>query len=58
VSGALPIVVCAPLQLPDAVQLVAPIVDQVSVAEPPRGMDGADNARIGTTSEVSAWMNP
>jgi len=58
VSVWVPLVVCAPLQLPDAVQPVASIDDQVSVAEPPRGMDGADNVRIGTTSAVSAWMKP
>ena len=58
VSGTLPLVGCAPLQLPDAVQLAASIADQVSVAEPLRGIDGADNVRIGTTSAVSAWMNP
>ena len=58
VSVVLPLVVCAPLQLPEAVQLVASIDDQVSTDESPSGMDGADNVRIGTTSAVSAWMNP
>ena len=59
VSVVLPLVVCTPLQLPDAVQvLVASIADQLSVAEPPSGMEAADKDRIGTTSAVSAWMNP
>jgi hypothetical protein len=58
VSVVLPLAICAPLQLPDALQPVASIADQVSTAEPPSGMDGADNDRVGTTSAVSAWMNP
>lgn len=58
VSVALPLVACVPLQLPDAVQLVASIDDQVSVVELPRGMDVAASTSVGTTNAASACMNP
>ena len=53
-STKLPLVVWVPLQPPEAVQLVAWIEVQVSVAELPSGMEAAVNASVGTTSAVSA----
>ncbi len=65
VSTRLPLAACVPLQLtetplplPDAVQLVASIDVHVSVAVEPSSIDGTDSDRVGTTSAVSAWMNP
>ena len=54
VSTTLPPAACAPLQPPEAVQLVAWIDDQVSVAELPSRMEAAVNVSVGTTSAVSA----
>ena len=53
-----PLVDTEPLQPPEAVQLVASIVDQVSVVEPPMGTAGALRDITGTTNAVSAWTKP
>ncbi len=42
-----PFVACVPVQLPLAVQLVASVDDQVSVAVLPTAIDVADSARVG-----------
>ena len=54
----LPVVVCAPLQPPEAVHELASRVDQASVVELPSGIDAAASVSVGTTSAASAWMNP
>jgi hypothetical protein len=54
----LPLAAKFPLQLPEAMQLVALIVDQVSVVEPPTATVYAPNVSAGTANAVSAWMNP
>jgi hypothetical protein len=54
----LPLTGTAPVQLPDAVQPVASIVDQVSVVEPPTGTAGAVSDITGTMNDVSAWTKP
>ena len=54
----LPLDGSVPLQLPEATQLVASIEDQASVVEAPRAIDVAPNVSVGTTSALSARMNP
>lgn len=43
----LPLVASTPLQLPDAVQLVASLDDQVIVVDAPAAIDVAANVRLG-----------
>ena len=50
----LPLVACAPLQLPDAAQLVALTEDQVSVLDPPTTTDAADRVRVGAAGTACA----
>lgn len=47
-----------PLQLPDAVHVVALIVDQVIVVEPPTARLDDPNDSVGKTRTVFAWINP
>jgi hypothetical protein len=48
----LPLVACAPLQLPDAVQLVAPAEDHVSAVDCPTATEFAANDRVGAAGGV------
>jgi hypothetical protein len=50
----LPLVASVPLQLPDAVQLVALTEDQVIVVELPEAMELAANVRAGATGGATA----
>jgi hypothetical protein len=54
----LPFAANTPLQLPDAVQPVALMVDQVSVVEPPTATVDEPRDIAGTANAVSAWINP
>jgi len=52
VMVSVPLVACVPLQLPDAVQLVAPTEDHASVVECPTATELADNVRVGAAGGV------
>src|SRR5450755_757440 len=52
VMGWVPLVACAPLQLPDAVQLVALAEDHASVVECPTATEFAANDRVGAAGGV------
>ncbi len=59
----LPLVAWVPLQLPDAVQLVAMIDDHVRVVELPTVTEVAASDKVGGPGAISAsaafaWMNP
>ena len=55
VTFSAPEVACVPLQAPDAVQLVAPVVDQFSDAEEPKvmGFGETDSETVGGLGTVS-----
>jgi hypothetical protein len=54
----LPFAANAPVQLPDAVQPVALMVDQVSVVEPPTATVDEPRDMAGTASAVFACISP
>lgn len=60
---ALPLVLCNPLQLPEAVQLAVLMDDQLIVVVPPACTDAGESESEGgpggrSFSAASAWMNP
>ena len=52
VMVSVPLVACVPLQLPDAVQLVAPTEDHASVVDCPTATEFAANVRVGAAGGV------